>query len=88
MSTKLKHQGPDEKAPEKKAASPQPAPSNNVVSLPHRCAVKECKKPPTLNSFCGEHYEWFKFGLITKLGEKPIDFDKKHQAFMRHKKAA
>lgn len=87
MSTKLKHQGHEEKAPEKKAA-PSPTPSNNVVSLPHRCAVKDCKKAPQLTNFCQEHYDWFKFGLITKLGEKPIDFDKKHQAYMKHKKAA
>jgi hypothetical protein len=88
MSTKLKHQGHEEKAPEKKVAAAAPAMSNNVIAMPHRCAVKDCKKSPQLTSFCTEHYDWFKFGLITKLGEKPIDFDKKHQAYLKHKKAA
>ncbi len=65
-----------------------PAPMNNVVAMPNRCGVKDCKKAPTLVNFCAEHYEWFKFGMITKNGDKPVDFDKKHQAFMKHKKAA
>ena len=89
MSTKLKHQGHEEKpSSHNPAAGPTPAPSNNVISFSHHCAVKDCKKAPHLVSFCAEHYEWFKFGMITKLGAKPVDFDKKHQAFLKHKKAA
>ncbi len=103
MSAKPKHESHGgEKAPEKSAEKSHEkapdkshdkkphaaAPPSNVVSLPNRCSVKECKKSPTLVNFCAEHYEWFKFGMITKNGDKPVDFDKKQQAFMKHKKAA
>lgn len=71
MSTKLKHQQ-------------QGPASNNVVAMPSRCACEGCKKPSDLMNFCGEHYEWFKFGLITKEGKRPTDFDKKYQAFRKH----
>ncbi len=52
--------------------------------MPSRCACEGCKKPSDLMNFCGEHYEWFKFGLITKEGKRPTDFDKKYQAFRKH----
>jgi hypothetical protein len=39
-------------------------------------------------NFCKEHYDWFKFGLITKEGKRPTDFDKKYTAYMKHHKAA
>jgi hypothetical protein len=73
MSTKLKHQAPQ-------------AAHNNVVSI-SSCAADGCKKPTELLNFCKEHYDWFKFGLITKEGKRPIDFDKKHQAYMKRKAA-
>ena len=67
MSAKLKHQQP----------------ANNVVALPSKCSAEGCAKKTELMSFCSEHYEWFKFGLITKEGKRPVDFDKKYQAFTR-----
>ncbi len=91
MSAKPKHESHGgDKSPDKSHDKKQqaPAPVSNVVSLPNRCSVKDCKKSPSLVNFCPEHYEWFKFGMITKLGEKPVDFDKKYNAFMKHKKAA
>lgn len=76
-----------DKSHEKKQNAAPPV-LNNVLAMPNRCSVKDCKKSPTLVNFCSEHYEWFKFGMITKNGDKPVDFDKKQQAFMKHKKAA
>ena len=59
--------------------------NSNVVSLPERCPV--CAGKATRSSFCEEHFVWFKEGLINRKGEKPKDFDKKYQAFMRKKAA-
>lgn len=72
MSTKLKHQ-PTE---------------GNVVAMPSKCGCEGCNKRSDLMNFCGEHYEWFKWGLITKEGKRPTDFDKKYQAYTKHHKAA
>ena len=48
------------------------------------CKCGGCKKPQARFSFCGEHYEWFKFGLITKGGMKVTDFDKKFDHYMAY----
>lgn len=88
MSEKPKQEHSDKAAAKPHDKKPQPAPLSNVVAFTNRCAVKDCKKSPTLVNFCNEHYDWFKFGMITKNGDKPVDFDKKHQAFLKHKKVA
>lgn len=54
-----------------------------------RCKCEGCKETQSRFTFCGEHYEWFKFGLITKEGKKVGDFEKKvghYQAFMDRQK--
>ncbi|OYZ16314.1 MAG: hypothetical protein B7Y39_15805 [Bdellovibrio sp. 28-41-41] len=62
---------------------------NNVVSLSDaRCQAEGCKAKHTRASFCAEHFEWFKAGLITKEGKQALDFDKKYQHFMSAKKKA
>lgn len=59
---------------------------NNVVHL-SRCPV--CSGKPVRAGFCEEHFHWFKFGLVNKKGEKPVDFDKKFMAFeKRFRKAS
>lgn len=74
MSTKLKHQ--------------QAPASSNVVAMTSKCGCEGCGKKSDLMNLCAEHYDWFKFGLITKEGKRPSDFDKKFQAYSRHHKAA
>lgn len=64
---------------------PQPNPNGNVVQLPQRCPV--CTSKATRAGFCGEHFTWFKAGLISRDGSKPKDFDKKYQAYMRKQAA-
>jgi hypothetical protein len=54
-----------------------------VVGAQH-CKCDGCKKPESKFTFCNEHYEWFKFGLITKMGKKVGDFDKKHDHYMAY----
>ncbi len=63
-----------------------PGPQQNVVSI-DRCKAPDCKSRAKRASFCEEHYKWFKFGLITKSGEKPKDFDKKYLDFQKHQAA-
>lgn len=62
---------------------------SNVVALPTTCCVEKCTKKGDRLNFCSEHFVWFKEGLVNKKGQKPLDFDKKWQAFsLRTKKAA
>lgn len=59
-----------------------------VVNLQLKCTTEDCKKRPERAGFCGEHFTWFKEGLITKEGRKPKDFDKKYMSFLQRQKAA
>ncbi len=52
------------------------------------CPVDGCKKPAQRMHFCEEHFHWFKEGLINKRGDRPTDFDRKHQLYMRKKSVA
>lgn len=64
------------------------APSN-VAYLPQSCPAEGCSTKPKRAGFCQEHFEWFKFGLITKKGEQAKDFDKKYQTYIhKFKKTA
>jgi hypothetical protein len=72
MSTKLKHQ----------AAGGE----SNVISM-NKCTEEGCSKRADLMTFCNEHYAWFKYGLITKEGKHPVDFDKKLQAYKKTRAA-
>ncbi len=64
---------------------PQGPPKSNVVSMPQRCPV--CSSKATRASFCDEHFIWFKESLVNRKGEKPKDFDKKYQNFLRKRAA-
>ena len=61
---------------------------DNVVQLVTKCTAQDCKAKPSVAGFCDEHFLWFKEGLLTKSGAKPIDFDKKLVGFLNRKKAA
>ncbi len=50
------------------------------------CNAHGCKKDIWKFSFCNEHYDHFKFGLIKKTGEPVSDYDKKLSHFLAHKK--
>jgi hypothetical protein len=50
------------------------------------CTAEGCKSNEWKFSFCGEHYEQFKFGLITKQGKKVSDYEKKIDHYMSYKK--
>lgn len=76
MAQKLKHKEP---GAEEQASSPRP-----VVNLPTHCKADGCKKKSEKLDFCSEHYDWFKWGLISREGKRPIDFDKKYDSYMKH----
>jgi hypothetical protein len=62
---------------------------NNVIALgPTKCTSEDCKKKPEKAGFCGEHFDWFKAGLITKEGLKAADFEKKYYQYTAKKKVA
>ena len=71
-----------------------PSPSHSGPSLSsaptvnaHQCRAKNCKSSPSKFGFCKEHFDQFKFGLITKNGEFCSDHDKKSDQFEDWKKA-
>jgi hypothetical protein len=73
MSAKLKHQAPQ-------------AEGGNVVTLT-KCTAEGCSKKADKMNFCAEHFDWFKYGLLTKEGKHPSDFDKKHSSYMKKRAA-
>jgi hypothetical protein len=77
-----------DKKPEMKKNSPAPEKQmpGQVVSLAaNKCTADGCKAKPDKAGFCGEHFMWFKEGLITLEGHKAKDFDKKYHAWQRRK---
>lgn len=61
--------------------------NDNVITLA-KCPVEACGKKAERMEFCNEHFMWFKEGLVNRKGEKPRDFDKKYQDFLRRNKKA
>lgn len=58
--------------------SPAPVQKGKTVeALPGMCGAQSCKTKSTRFSFCDEHYDQFKFGLINKHGAPVPDFEKK-----------
>lgn len=51
------------------------------------CLSQGCKEKDHRLSFCDEHFKQFKFGLITKFGEKVLDYEKKFEHYQRWLKA-
>lgn len=60
-----------------------------VAGGAENCKCEGCKSTQSRFTFCDTHYEWFKFGLITKEGKKVGDFEKKwghFEAYMDRQK--
>lgn len=58
-------------------------PNNVVVLGSDKCKAEGCKKKSDKASFCNEHFNWFKAGLITKDGAQCSDFDKKYYHYTK-----
>lgn len=52
------------------------------------CKFAGCKHSTVKYSFCNEHFDMFKFGLITKNGAWVPDYEKKQEQYTKFKKAA
>jgi hypothetical protein len=60
-----------------------------TATVAEHCKCEGCKLPQSRLSFCEPHYDWFKFGLITREGKKVGDFEKKmghYEAFVERQK--
>lgn len=65
-------------------------PKGSAVEGITKCTAMGCKANDKRFGFCDEHYEQFKFGLITRGGKQVSDFDRKiehYQAFQKAKGA-
>ncbi|MGE0616495.1 MAG: hypothetical protein AB7P04_12745 [Bacteriovoracia bacterium] len=51
------------------------------------CTAQGCKAKEAKFSFCSEHYDHFKFGLITRLGKPVSDYDKKFEHYQHYKES-
>lgn len=65
---------------------PNKNPNQPEVKI-ERCPADGCGKAAQRMHFCSEHFDWFKAGLVNKMGQRPSDFDKKYQAYTRKKAA-
>lgn len=70
-----------------KSENKKPQNNNPAPHVVERCPAEDCGKKPKRMHFCEEHFEWFKAGLINRMGQKPSDFDKKYQSYQRKKAA-
>jgi hypothetical protein len=61
--------------------------NENVVQLPAKCKGEGCSKKAEKAEFCAEHFTWFKEGLLTKEGKRPVDFERKLYHFNKRKVA-
>ena len=55
-----------------------------TVVAEDKCKSESCKKAQVRFTFCDEHYEHFKFGLVTKAGAKVSDYEKKHEHYVAY----
>ena len=51
------------------------------------CHALACKEKDVRLGFCEEHFRQFKFGLISKTGEKVLDYEKKFEHYHKWLKA-
>lgn len=85
---------PADKPAEQKGGAPAHAGGGHASAAPKGavgtkigCLCLGCKEKDSRFNFCDEHFRQFKFGLITKTGEKVMDFEKKFDHYQRWLKA-
>jgi hypothetical protein len=76
-----------EKKPEQHQAKPEGSAKSGkgAAQGPGMCAAQGCKHMPSRFSFCDEHYDHFKFGLIKKDGQLVPDYEKKLGHYLAYK---
>lgn len=90
----IKKPAAEKPAEEKKGGAPAHGASHAAPSAPRGsvntklgCLCLTCKEKDSRFNFCDEHFRQFKFGLITKSGEKVLDFEKKFEHYQKWLKA-
>lgn len=63
----------------------KPTSSSGLTVVLH-CQATACKGKPHKFDFCSEHFDQFKFGLITKSGKPVPDYEKKFDHYQLYKK--
>lgn len=80
--------GPSEAQKVEKTPAPaveKGAKAKGPTAVAGACTSWGCKKEALRFSFCDEHYDHFKFGLIKKTGEPVPDYEKKFEHYLAHK---
>ncbi len=65
--------------------APVPTGKKHHEAAPGMCAGMGCKHKSERMTFCGEHFEQFKFGLVNKFGELVPDYEKKWEHYQAYK---
>ncbi len=68
--------------------SPAPTPKKGAKSeaVAGMCNAVSCKSKSHKFNFCDEHFQQFKFGLITKEGSYALDYERKFDHYQAFKK--
>lgn len=54
--------------------------------IAQKCLQGHCKRPTVRMSFCPEHFDEFKFGLLRKDGSQASDYERKFEHFQAYKR--
>lgn len=79
----------DKKQQQPETSHKKPETGKGGASAIGGCTASGCKRPEQRFSFCAEHYDHFKFGLIKKNGQPVPDYEKKfghYQSFLEAQK--
>ena len=55
--------------------------SHKSTSAKLGCHERACKEKDVRFNFCDEHFRQFKFGLITKSGDRVVDYERKFEHY-------
>ncbi len=78
---------PAEQKEQNHAPTGAPVAPKGAVGSKVGCLVLGCKDKDKKFNFCDEHFKQFKFGLITKMGEQVLDFERKFEHYQKWLKA-
>lgn len=68
-----------------KPAAPAGKGKPEAAVVVEKCIAHGCKDKEARFSFCTEHFDQYKFGLINKKGEPVSDYEKKLEHYQAYK---
>ena len=72
----------------KPAANPKPVSGGGGATATgdaNSCKYSKCRGTISKYGFCADHFDQFKFGLLTKHGQHVSDYEKKIDHYMKQK---